>query len=68
MTLSNQPDQLEKLKKEYPSIEIASVDLRDWDKTREIVDSLGIFDGLVNNAGVAIIESFLECKPTSFDE
>lgn len=68
VTLSNQPENLAKLKKEYPSIEVVSVDLRDWDKTRQVVDSLGAFDGLVNNAGIAIIEPFLECKPSSFDE
>ncbi|KAJ2946013.1 hypothetical protein O0L34_g4933 [Tuta absoluta] len=68
VTISNQQENLDKLKKEYPSIEVACVDLRDWDKTRAVVESLGAFDGLVNNAGIAIIESFLECKPHNFDE
>ncbi|KAJ8730132.1 hypothetical protein PYW07_017170 [Mythimna separata] len=67
VVLSNQPENLEKLKKEYPTIETTCVDLRDWDKTRETVDSLGTFDGLVNSAGVAIIEPFFECSPESFD-
>ncbi|KAJ8728117.1 hypothetical protein PYW08_016502 [Mythimna loreyi] len=67
VVLSNQLENLEKLKKEYPTIEIACVDLLDWDKTRDTVDSLGTFHGLVNSAGVAIIESFFECSPASFD-
>lgn len=68
VTISNQPENLEKLKKEYPSIQVANVDLRNWDKTREVIDSLGVFDALVNNAGIAVIEPFLECSVASFDE
>ncbi|XP_063361692.1 L-xylulose reductase-like [Cydia amplana] len=67
VTISNQPDELHTLKSEYPTIETAYVDLCDWVATRKAVESLGVFDGLVNNAGVAIIEPFLECTPTSFD-
>ncbi|CAB3224148.1 unnamed protein product [Arctia plantaginis] len=66
--ISNQPDNLKTIKIEYPSIETACVDLRDWDKTRDVINSLGVFDGLVNNAGIAIIEPFLECSPDSLDE
>ncbi|KAJ0177186.1 hypothetical protein K1T71_007195 [Dendrolimus kikuchii] len=68
VTVSNNADNLEKLKEEYPSIEVAFLDLRDWEKTRAAIDSLGVFDGLINNAGIAIIESFLDCTPDSFDE
>lgn len=68
VTLSNNAENLEKLREEYPTIEVVFVDLRDWDKTREIIDSLGVFDGLVNNAGVAIVQPFLECSPESFNE
>ncbi|KAL4712284.1 hypothetical protein ACJJTC_004046 [Scirpophaga incertulas] len=68
VTVSNQQKNLEKLKSEYPLIEVATVDLRDCNKTIEVIDSLGTFDGLVNNAGVAIIEPFLQCKFSSFDE
>ncbi|XP_028174661.1 D-erythrulose reductase-like [Ostrinia nubilalis] len=67
VALSNQPENLQKLKNEYPSVEIVNVDLRDWDQTRQVVESLGVFHGVVNNAGVAIIEPFLESKPGSFD-
>lgn len=68
VALSDQPENLESLKKEYPTIDIACVDLRDWDKTEEVVHSLGVFDGLVNSAGIAIIESFLECSQANFDK
>uniref|UniRef100_A0A2A4JDX1 L-xylulose reductase n=1 Tax=Heliothis virescens TaxID=7102 RepID=A0A2A4JDX1_HELVI len=68
VVLSNQLDNLEKLKKEYPSIEIACVDLLDCNKTRELVNTLGDIDGLVNNAGVVILEPFFECSPESFDK
>ncbi|KAG6442345.1 L-xylulose reductase [Manduca sexta] len=68
VTVSNNKENLDKLKKEYPTIEVAYVDLRDWDKTREVIDSLGVFDGLVNNAGIAIVEPFLECDRASFRE
>lgn len=67
VALSNQTDNLNKLKNEYPSIEIACVDLCDWDKTRKVVDSLGVFDGLVNCAGYINNQPFLECSPEIFD-
>ncbi|XP_075973470.1 L-xylulose reductase-like [Anticarsia gemmatalis] len=65
--ISNNADNLNTLKKEYPSIDIAYVDLNDWSETRKVVDSLGVFDGLVNNAGVIKIESFLDCSAASLD-
>ncbi|CAH2037565.1 unnamed protein product, partial [Iphiclides podalirius] len=68
VALSHQSENLCKLKSEYPSIETACVDVRDWDETRKVVDSLGVFHGLVNCAGVGLMEPFLECKPTTFDE
>ncbi|XP_026753973.2 D-erythrulose reductase-like [Galleria mellonella] len=68
VALSNQKESLQKLHKEYPSIEVVCVDLRDWAKTKAAVDALGIFDGLVNNAGIAKTEPFLECTPEYFDE
>lgn len=68
VTVSNNAENLNKLKEEYPSIEIVYVDLRNWNKTREVIDALGVFDGLVNNAGIAIIEPFLECKKESLNE
>ncbi|XP_059047270.1 L-xylulose reductase-like [Achroia grisella] len=68
VAMSNQEESLQKLHKEYPTIEVACVDLHDWAKTKDAVEALGVFDGLVNNAGVARTESFLECSPEYFDE
>ncbi|XP_072932028.1 L-xylulose reductase-like [Epargyreus clarus] len=68
IALSDQKESLNQLKIEYPSIEIACVDLRNWDETSQVVDSLGIFYGLVNCAGIIKNEPFLECKPSSFDD
>ena len=67
VALSNQEDNLNKLKNEYPSIETVCVDLCDWNETRKIVDSLGAFDGLVNSAGFINNQPFLECSPETFD-
>ncbi|XP_063380734.1 D-erythrulose reductase-like [Cydia fagiglandana] len=59
---------LEKLQGEYPSIDIVELDVADWEKTRTVIDSLGPFDALVNNAAIAICEPFLECSPKDFDK
>ncbi|KAM3964545.1 L-xylulose reductase-like [Aphomia sociella] len=67
VALSRTRSHLEKLQSEYPSIDIVDVDVADWEKTREVVESLGHFDALVNNAAVAICEPFLECTRSSFD-
>nr|XP_034830820.1 uncharacterized short-chain type dehydrogenase/reductase y4vI-like [Maniola hyperantus] len=68
VALSHQSQNLARLKSEYPSIETACVDLADWDATREVVDALGVFHGLVNCAGFIVTESLLECTPNVFDQ
>ncbi|XP_047516401.1 L-xylulose reductase-like [Pieris napi] len=68
VAISHQEENLQKLKNEYPSIEIACVDLRDWDTTRETVESLGIFHGLVNCAGFIQNQPVLDCSPDIFDQ
>ncbi|XP_053607277.1 D-erythrulose reductase-like [Plodia interpunctella] len=68
VALSSIKENLLKLKSQYPTIEVVCVDLLDWDRTREAVESLGVFDGLVNNAGVALNQPFLECTKEYFDE
>ncbi|CAG4979963.1 unnamed protein product [Colias eurytheme] len=68
VALSRTRSHLESLQNEYPSIDIVDVDVADWDKTREVVESLGHFDALVNNAAMAICEPFLECTPDAFDK
>ncbi|GBP78532.1 hypothetical protein EVAR_61664_1 [Eumeta japonica] len=68
VALSRTRSHLETLQSEYPSIDIVDVDIADWQKTREVVESLGHFDALVNNAAIAICEPFLECSASSFDK
>ncbi|GBP62868.1 hypothetical protein EVAR_44724_1, partial [Eumeta japonica] len=59
---------LETLQKEYPSIRIEALDLSDWDNTRKVIDSLGHFDCLVNNAALGLNEDFLMATPENFDK
>ncbi|CAH2037567.1 unnamed protein product, partial [Iphiclides podalirius] len=68
VALSRTRVHLETLQSEYPSIDIVDVDLSDWEKTRAVVESLGHFDALVNNAAIAICEPFLSCTPGDFDK
>lgn len=68
VALSRTRSHLETLQIEYPSIDIVDVDIADWDKTRQVVESLGHFDALVNNAAVAICDPFLDCSPADFDK
>lgn len=55
------------LQNEYPSIDIVELDVGDWNKTREVIESLGHFDALVNNAAVGLTQPFFECTPEAFD-
>ena len=51
---------LESLKTEYRDMEVYTVDITNWDKTRSVVTSIGPVDYLVNNAGVAIQTPFMD--------
>ncbi|XP_013199789.1 L-xylulose reductase [Amyelois transitella] len=68
VVITNIAENVQKLKAQYPTIEVVCVDLRDWVETKECVDSLGVFDGLVNNAGVVLNQPFLECTKELFDD
>lgn len=59
---------LEALKVECPAIEIIQVDLSDWNATRAALQGLRHVDGLVNNAGIAIIKPYNEMTEKDFDE
>ncbi|XP_049868924.1 L-xylulose reductase-like [Pectinophora gossypiella] len=67
VALSKTRANLEALQSEYPSIDIVDVDIGNWEKTRQVVESLGHFDALVNNAAYASCEPFLECTTAEFD-
>lgn len=68
VALSRTREHLESLHSEYPSIEVVSVDVADWEKTRAAVQALGRIDALVNNAAIAICEPFFESSLSSFDK
>ncbi|KAG7302696.1 hypothetical protein JYU34_012647 [Plutella xylostella] len=68
VALSKTRSHLESLQQEYPSIDIVDVDIADWEKTRRVVESLGTFDALVNNAAIAICEPFLNASVSSYDK
>jgi len=65
--LSKSKQNLESLKEEIEGIQILTVDLCDWEATRKAVESVGHIDLLVNNAGVAVLQSFMTITPDSFD-
>lgn len=65
--ISKTAENLTKLKEECPSIETVQVDISDWNATRNAVTELGDIHLLVNNAGIAKLESFLHVKPDTFD-
>jgi len=66
--LSKSEDNLKSLAQEVTGIQTIAVDLSDWEATRKAVDSIGHVDLLVNNAGIAILESFMTITPDSFDK
>jgi NAD(P)-dependent dehydrogenase (short-subunit alcohol dehydrogenase family) len=43
------------------------VDLTDWEATVSALSALPTMHGVVNNAAVAVLSSFLETKPEDFD-
>lgn len=66
--LSKSPQNLDSLAKEEPRVKAINVDLEDWEATRKAVEGVGHIDLLVNNAGINVLESFLDIKQESFDK
>lgn len=66
--LSKSAQHLESLAKEEPGVKTVNVDLEDWDATRKVVEAIARIDLLVNNAGVNVLESFLDIQQDSFDK
>ncbi|XP_012632688.1 L-xylulose reductase [Microcebus murinus] len=62
---------LDSLVRECPGVEPVCVDLGNWEATERALSSVGPVDLLVNNAGVALLQPFLEVTKeacdTSFD-
>lgn len=67
VAVSRSAGPLEALKKEWPRVETIQLDISDWKQTKELLGKVGSLDGLVNNAGVAIIKSIEEFTEEDFD-
>lgn len=67
--MARQSSQLTTLKQETgDDLECIVVDLGSWDGTKEALSNIGQLDGLVNNAGIAIIKGFAEFTEDDFDK
>jgi len=69
--LSRSVEPLKALKAECPTITVVPVDLSKWNETRTVLHSLldgKVIDGLVNNAGIAVIKPCDELTEKDFDE
>ena len=66
--LSRTQADLDSLKQECEGINTVCVDLADWDATKKAVEAIGPIDLLVNNAGISILDPFLDVKPEDFDK
>lgn len=69
--ISRSPDPLKELKEQCPNVTILSVNLSNWNETKTQLTRLlnGVkIDGLVNNAGIAIIKPFADLTEKDFDE
>ncbi|XP_074245174.1 L-xylulose reductase isoform X3 [Saimiri boliviensis] len=58
---------LDSLLRECPGIDPVCVDLSDWEATERALGNVGPVDLLVNNAGVALLQPFLEITKEAFD-
>lgn len=67
VALSRTPEDLESLAQEINCVTIIA-DLTDADAAIQAAKDAGEIDLLVNNAGIAILESFLETSAESFDK
>ncbi|XP_058817948.1 L-xylulose reductase [Topomyia yanbarensis] len=67
VAVSRSPGPLEALKEECSTIEIIQVDLSDWNATTAALKNIDRVDGLVNNAGIAIIKPYEELSEQDFD-
>lgn len=67
--VSKSPGPLKELKEKCPNIITICLDLSNWDETRtKLLNLPDKIDGLVNNAGIAIIKPFMELTEKDFDE
>ncbi|KAM9296177.1 L-xylulose reductase [Gastrophryne carolinensis] len=67
IALSRSSEDLESLANECPGVETICVDLADWSATEAALTSIKPVDLLVNNAGIANIQPFLDISQEAFD-
>ncbi|KAI8435938.1 hypothetical protein MSG28_004106 [Choristoneura fumiferana] len=67
VAISRTKSYLDSLQKEYPSITTVALDLANWDESRKVLETLGHFDCLVNNAALGLTEDFLTTTSDNFD-
>ncbi|KAL8593306.1 hypothetical protein ACOMHN_009959 [Nucella lapillus] len=67
VAISRTQSDLDSLKEECPGMETLTLDISDWDTTKEAVHKLGHFDLLVNNAGVGSTAPFLDFTKEDLD-
>lgn len=61
-------EQLKELKTHQPTIQTMQLDLKDWQQVRQQLQAVPLLDGLVNNAGIAIIKPFWDLSEQDFDK
>ncbi|XP_075702583.1 L-xylulose reductase [Rhinoderma darwinii] len=67
IALSRSSEDLDSLARECPGVETVCVDLGDWSATEAALSNTAPVDLLVNNAGVALLQPFLEVTQEAFD-
>jgi NAD(P)-dependent dehydrogenase (short-subunit alcohol dehydrogenase family) len=67
-TIDKDPECIQKLKQELPSVTAEVADITDWDGTRKVVASFGVLDHLVNSAGIIIIEKFMDISKDNMEK
>ncbi|XP_074080959.1 L-xylulose reductase [Macrotis lagotis] len=60
VAVSRTQEDLTSLAEECPGMETLCVDLGDWEATEQAMSNIGPVDLLVNNAGIALLQPFLE--------
>lgn len=68
IAVARSADQLKELETSQSTIQTIQIDLKDWQQVRQQLKNVPLLDGLVNNAGIAIIKPFEELTEQDFDE
>lgn len=58
---------LDELKAKCPDVHVFVVDLENWDATKAVVESIGVVDGVVNNAAILKHVSLSDSTPEDYE-